>query len=52
VSGTISGNRISGHDNDYPEIVFTGTIEGDVMSGTWYDSVDGACRGTFRLTKQ
>jgi len=52
VSGTISGNRITGHDNDYPEIVFTGTIEGNVMSGTWYDSENGACSGTFRLTKQ
>lgn len=52
VTGTISGNRITGHYNEYSEIIFTGEIKGNVMDGTWYDSVDGNCSGTFRLTKQ
>ncbi len=52
VTGSISGNTISGRDNEYPELLFDGTISGDVMSGTWYDSADGNCSGTFSLTRQ
>ena len=50
VTGTVNGNRISGHDNEYPEIIFSGTINGNVMSGTWYESADLCCSGTFYLT--
>jgi len=52
VTGTLSGNQISGRDNSYEELLFTGTINGNTMSGTWYDSADGCCSGTFRLTKR
>ncbi|MFP4533548.1 MAG: hypothetical protein ACLFNS_12775 [Desulfobacterales bacterium] len=52
VTGTLSGNQISGRMNKWEELIFTGTIDGNVMSGTWYDSEDGCCSGTFRLTKQ
>lgn len=52
VTGTLSGNQISGRLNKWEELVFSGSINGNVMSGTWYDSVDGCCSGSFRLTKQ
>ena len=51
VTGTLSGNQISGRHNTWEELIFSGSIKGNVMSGTWYDSVDGCCSGTFRLTK-
>ena len=51
-TGTISRNRINGYDNEYPELIYSGSIENNVMSGTWYDSADGCCSGTFSLTKQ
>ena len=56
ITGTVSGNQITGYETDYGESdyhknLFTGVIEGNVMSGT-YVSADGCCRGTFRLTKQ
>ncbi len=51
-TGSLNGNQVNGYHNEYPELIFTGTIEGNVMSGTWYDSADGCCSGTFTLTKQ
>lgn len=50
VSGTLSGNLVSGVENEY-SLSFSGTISGSVMSGTWYDP-DGCCSGTFSLTRQ
>lgn len=49
--GTLSGNRVSGFDSEYG-LTFSGSINGNVMSGTWNDQVDGCCAGTFSLTKQ
>ncbi len=51
-TGTVSGNRVTGYDNTYTELIYSGTINNNVMSGTWYDSVDGCCSGTFSLVKQ
>ena len=50
--GTLNGNQVSGVDSEYPELAYTGSISGSVMSGTWTDTVDGCCSGTFSLIKQ
>jgi hypothetical protein len=49
--GTLNGNRVSGVDSEYG-LAFSGSISGNVMSGTWNDTMDGCCSGTFSLTKQ
>ena len=46
--GTVDGNAVSFAGGDW---VFSGTITNNVMSGTWYDTVD-PCSGTFSFTKQ
>ena len=51
VTGTLSGNQVSGVDNEYG-MAFSGSISGNVMSGTWNDSGVGCCSGTFSFTKQ
>lgn len=61
VSGTVSGNQISGtfwFTNHYYYTgntfgrVFTGTIEGNTMTGTWESTNEIAGTGSFTLTKQ
>ena len=51
VTGTLSGSQVSGVDNEYG-MAFSGSISGNVMSGTWNDSGVGCCSGTFSFTKQ
>ena len=49
VTGTLSGNRVSGTDTSYG-MLFSGLINGPTMSGTWADAA-GDCSGTFTLVR-
>lgn len=49
ITGSLSGNRISGVHVFY-DLVFSGTINGMTMSGTWADPA-GGCSGTFTASK-
>lgn len=57
IEGTLSGNQITGHDHFETNWVYSGTISGDVMSGTWHYSFEGTFgpgqkQGTFSATRQ
>lgn len=57
IEGTLSGNQITGQDHFVTDWVYSGTISGDVMSGTWYYSFEGTFgpghnEGTFSATRQ
>lgn len=48
-TGTVVGNKVSG-TGEYG-MVFSGTISGTIMQGSWHDP-EGDCSGTFFMTKQ
>ncbi|MFP4226723.1 MAG: hypothetical protein ACLFRF_08330, partial [Desulfobacterales bacterium] len=60
IEGTRSGDQITAQYKFDPDWTFSGTISGNVISGTWYrfeyydktNNIEYSCTGTFNVTRQ